>query len=327
MIPTSKTTPTSLLRRLRVTYTRYVNASLRPLAMLRLIATVAGLLAGLAAAAWAQTVLEVIPLRYRTVEQVLPVIQPMLAKGGTASGFQGQLVVRTTPGNLEEIRRILASIDTVPRRLLITVRQDADASYTERGVGVSGRTGSDQARVTIPGGAVGPGGGSVVIREGDDRLRARVVDSSSADADRNTQTVQVMEGSAAFIRVGQSVPIPQQQQQYVRTFPGGGRVVEQVVGGGVEYRDATSGFYALPRVAGDRVTLDISAQREALSGQVQGGFNVQRAVTTVSGRLGEWMEVVGTSQSASGQQSVLLGRTAATASDTRRVLVKVEELR
>jgi hypothetical protein len=37
--------------------------------------------------------------------------------------------------------------------------------------------------------------------------------------------------------------------------------------------------------------------------------------------------VVGTSQSASGQQSVLLGRTAATASDTRRVLVKVEELR
>jgi hypothetical protein len=122
------------------------------------------------------------------------------------------------------------------------------------------------------------------------------------------------------------VPIPQQQTQVVRTYPGG-RVVEQVVGGGVEYRDATSGFYALPRVTGDRVTLDLSAQREALSGQVQGGFNVQRAVTTVSGRLGEWIEVVGTSQSASGQQSVLLGRTSATASDTRRVLVKVEELK
>ena len=289
-----------------------------------MIATVAGLLA--VATAWAQaTVLEVIPLRYRTVEQVLPVIQPMLAKGGTASGLQGQLVIRTTPGNLEEIRRILASIDTVPRRLLITVRQDADASYSERGVGVSGRIGTDQGRVTVPGSVAGPGG-SAVVREGDDRLRARVVDSSSADSDRNTQTVQVMEGSPAFIRVGQSVPIQQQQQPLVRTFPGGRTVTEQVVGG-VEYRDATSGFYALPRVAGDRVTLDISAQREALSGQVQGGFNVQRAVTTVAGRLGEWIEVVGTSQTASGQQSVLLGRTAATASDTRRVLVKVEELR
>ena len=32
-------------------------------------------------------------------------------------------------------------------------------------------------------------------------------------------------------------------------------------------------------------------------------------------------------QTASGQQSVLLGRTAATASDTRRVLVKVEEVK
>jgi len=286
----------------------------------------AAILLAVFTAGWAQvTVLEVIPLRYRTVEQVLPVIQPMLAPGGTASGLQGQLVVRTSPGNLEEIRRILASIDTVPRRLLITVRQDAYATYGERAAGVSGRAGTDQARVTVPGGVTGAGG-SVAIREADERLRARVVDSSSADSDRNTQTVQVMEGSAAFIRVGQSVPIPQQQTQVVRTYPGG-RVVEQVVGGGVEYRDATSGFYALPRVTGDRVTLDLSAQREALSGQVQGGFNVQRAVTTVSGRLGEWIEVVGTSQSASGQQSVLLGRTSATASDTRRVLVKVEELK
>src|SRR5262245_56010772 len=250
------------------------------------------------------TVLEVIPLRYRTVDQVLPVIQPMLAKGGTASGLQGQLVIRTTPGNLEEIRRILASIDTMPRRLLISVRQDAYATYGERGAAVSGRIGS----------------------EGNDRLRARVVDTSSADSDRNTQTVQVMEGSPAFIRVGQSVPVQQQPQPLVRTFPGGGRVVEQVVGG-VEYRDVTSGFYALPRVTGDRVTLDLSAQREALSGQVHGGFNVQNTVTTVSGRLGEWIEVVGTSQTAAGQQSVLLGRTAATASDTRRVLVKVEELK
>ena len=60
---------------------------------------------------------------------------------------------------------------------------------------------------------------------------------------------------------------------------------------------------------------------------MQGSFNVQNAVTTVSGRLGEWIEVVAMSHTASGQQSVLLGRTAATASDTRRVLVKVEEVK
>src|SRR6185295_787385 len=155
----------------------------------------------------------------RTVDQVLPVIQPLLAKGGTASGLQGQLVIRTTPGNLEEIRRVLASIDTVPRRLLITVRQDETAVYGERGAGVTGRVGT----------------------EGDNRLRARVVDSTSADSDRNTQTVQVMEGSPAFIRVGQSVPIQQPQQPLVRTFPGGRTVTEQYVGG-VEYRDVTSGF-------------------------------------------------------------------------------------
>lgn len=47
--------------------------------------------------------LEVIPLKYRTAEQVIPIILPMLAREGGVSGLQNQLVVRTTPANLEEI--------------------------------------------------------------------------------------------------------------------------------------------------------------------------------------------------------------------------------
>jgi hypothetical protein len=39
------------------------------------------------------------------------------------------------------------------------------------------------------------------------------------------------------------------------------------------------------------------------------------------------MEIGGVATSASGQQSVLLGRAATATSDTRRVIVKVEELR
>ena len=217
---------------------------------------------------------EVIPLRFRTVEQVVPVLRPMLkGEGSTVSGHQGQLIVRTSPANLEEIKRILASIDTPARRLLITVVEDA----------------------------------------------------RSIEADRKTQSVQVAEGSTAFIRVGQPVPVQQVTRAVI-----GGQVVEQVVGGTRyqnEYRDVVSGFYALPRLSGDRVTLEISSQREAPSGAVQGGGYTQRAVTTVSGRLGEWMEIGGIAQSASGEQSVFPGRASATASDMRRVLVKVEELK
>lgn len=268
------------------------------------------------------TVLEVIPLRYRTAQEVIPIIQPMLAREGSVSGLQGQLVVRTTPANLEEIKRILASVDTAPRRLLVTVRQDADATRSERSSEVSGRIGSDRARVIAPDSG-DRRGGNVVLREGDDRVRAHVFEGQSAESDRNTQSVQVLEGREAFVRVGQSVPVRERQ---VRRTVVGGQVVEQVVES-TQYRDVTSGFYVLPRVSGDRVMLDISPQRETLSTQVRGGVNVQRVVTTVSGRLGEWMEIGGIAQDSSGQQSVLLGRSSTGASDSRRVLIRVEELR
>lgn len=287
------------------------------------IAAVLALLTLFAPQAMAQaTVLEVIPLNYRTAEQVIPLIQPMLAHEGSVSGLQNQLIVRTTPGNLAEIRRILASVDTMPRRLLITVRQDADNDRSRRAAEISGSVGNDHARVTVPGSG-DRRGGSVVLNEGDDRLRARVLDSRSTASDRNTQTLQVLEGNAAFIRIGQSVPVPRRQ---VTQTVINGQVVSQVVDS-VEYRDVSSGFQVVPRVAGERVTLDINPQNDTLNRRIPGAVNVQRVATTVSGRLGDWIEIAGLDQERDREQSALLGRTSSGGSDNRRVLIKVEELK
>jgi type II secretory pathway component GspD/PulD (secretin) len=274
-------------------------------------------------AAHAQSmVLEVIPLHYRMAEEIIPIIQPLLAREGSVSGFQGQLIVRTTPANLEEIKRILASLDTAPRQLVITVRQETGVERSRSSAEVSGSVGGDHGRVTIPGSG-GTRGGNVVLRDGDDPLRVNVLEGTSSERDRSEQTVRVMEGREAFVRIGQSVPVRERQVQ--RTVVGG-RVVEQVVEG-AQYRDVASGFYVLPRVSGDRVTLDVSSQRESLSRRSAGNVNVQSLVTTVSGRLGEWMEIGGVGQDASGRQVVLLGRSATASRDSRRVLIKVEEVR
>lgn len=270
-----------------------------------------------------ETVVEVMPLRYRTAQEVIPIIQPMLIREGSVSGFQGQLIVRTTSANLEEIKRILASIDTAPRQLLITVRQDADTDRSRSQVDVSGNVGGEHARVVVPPASRDPRGGTVVLGDGDDRARIHVLESRTTEGDRNIHSVQVLEGREAFVRVGQSVPVRERQ---VRRTIVGGQVVEQVVDS-TQYRDVTTGFYVLPRMTGERVTLDIRPQRETLSNQVRGGVNVQSMVTTVSGRLGEWIEIGGIGQDASGQQTALLGRTSAVTRDSRRVLIKVEELR
>src|SRR5262245_23083714 len=96
-----------------------------------------------AGAVWAQAVVEVIPLRYRTAQELIPIIQPLLPRDGSVSGLQGQLIIRTTPSNLEEIRRVLASIDTPPRQLVITVRQDADIDRSRSTVEASGSVGGE----------------------------------------------------------------------------------------------------------------------------------------------------------------------------------------
>jgi len=270
------------------------------------------------------TVLEVIPLKYRTAEQVMPVLKPLLDPQGSMSGMQSQLIIRTSPANLADLKQVLASLDTMPRRLMITVRQDADLNRDQTTAEVTGRVSSGNTTLIIPGNS---SGGNVVARRGDDVVRGRVENTRSVDSDRNTQTLQVLEGSSALIRIGQSVPVP--QRQVIRTVVNG-RIVEQVVNA-TEYRDVMTGFYALPRVAGDQVTLEISPQRDTLAGPDQnlprGSVNVQRAATTISGRLGEWMEVGGVVQNVSTQQSGTLGRATGSSSDNRRILLKVDELR
>jgi hypothetical protein len=274
-------------------------------------------------AAYAQsTVLEVIPLRYRMAEEVIPIIQPLLAREGSVSGFQGQLVVRTTPANLEEIKRILASLDTAPRQLLITVRQDAEALRSGSAAEISGSVGGEHGRVTIPGGR-DPRGGNAVLRDGDDHVRLHAREGSGSQSERGMQSVRVMEGGEAFLSIGEAAPVRERQ---VQRSVVGGRVVEQVVET-TQYRDAASGIYVRPRVSGDRVTVDVSAQRELLSPQAHRGVNVQGVVTTVSGRLGEWIEIGGMGAETSKEQSALLGRSSAAARDSRRVLIKVEEVR
>ncbi|MGA0023198.1 MAG: secretin N-terminal domain-containing protein [Burkholderiales bacterium] len=273
------------------------------------------------ATAVAQTTVEVVPLKYRKGEQILPMVQQLLGRESSVSNFQNQLVIRATPAELAQIKRVLASLDTPPRRLLITVRQDADLERKRREAELSSSIGNDNARVTIPGSG-SRAGGNVVLREGDDRLRARIIDSQQISRDSSTQTIQVLEGKSAYIRTGESRPV--RNRQVVRTVVNG-QIVDRVVES-TEYRDASTGFHVLPRIQGDVVTLDIDPQRESFDDLRRGTVNVQRVVTTVSGRLGEWIDLGGIGESRSDERSALLGRSSGRVSERSGVQVKVEEL-
>ena len=86
----------------------------------------------------------------------------------------------------------------MPRRLMITVRQDADINRDQTTAEVSGRVSSSNATVIIPGSG-STSGGVIEPRRGDDFVRGRIENTRSVDNDRGTQTLQVLEGNSAFV--------------------------------------------------------------------------------------------------------------------------------
>jgi type II secretory pathway component GspD/PulD (secretin) len=251
---------------------------------------------------------EVIQLKYRTAEQMIPMLRPLLEPGGGLSGMQSTVVIRASRANIAQLKQVVASLDTMPRRLLISVRQDAGGSIERRGAGVSGTVAGGDVRVGVNE-PPRPQSGVTV----------GVYDSRGNVDDRMTSQVQALEGSPAYIATGQSVPVP----NTVVTRTPSGSVVQSTT----TYQDIASGFYVIPRVSGDRVFLDIAPQRASPGQQGPGSANYQQIVTTASGRLGEWFQLGGIDQSATRSQSGILYGASGARTGASSVWVRVDEIR
>ncbi len=258
-------------------------------------------------AAYADEV-EVIPLRHRTVEHMIPTLQPLLDAGGAITGANNALIVRSSRRNIEDLKRVVATLDTPPRRLLISVRQDVSADVARRELQASGTAGGAHGAVSI-GEPVRPDSGATV----------RLLDSTSASDERNVSRVQALEGSPAYIAIGQSIPVP--VDTVIRT-PYGSDVRRSV-----EYRDLNTGFEVVPRLSGDRVTLDIAPRRDVPGAYGRGSADTQRIVTSASGRLGEWFELGGVVRDAARDDGRMLSSRTRGERDVRGVWVRVDEIK
>jgi hypothetical protein len=269
---------------------------------------------------WAEQRLEVIPLQHRLVEDVVPILRPLVEPGGSITGMSNQLIIKASPGNIAELKQVLASIDRPPRRLMITVRQDVSGSDTSRDHGISGRY--RQGDITVRADRLDRirEGAAVGIEDDDgNRLRYHIQDQAGTRDDRHTFRIQATEGYPAYIQTGQSIPIPERS-----THIGPGGVIVQ---DGVHYHDATSGFYVLPRVQGDTVTMQIAPHLTTVQhGHQPPVIRMQDVQTTISGRLGEWIAIGGVDQAGSHSQRRILGGSSGYSSEQGTVLLKVEEI-
>lgn len=247
--------------------------------------TAFGLVFALAAQLACAQALEVISLRYRTADQVLDTLRPLVEPGGVLTGQGSQLIVRASAANIAQIRRALDAIDRPQRRLQVSVRFDDAGEASRRELGASGTISNQGARVEVRG-----------------------EDSQARIGERVDQRVQVMDGGRATILTGQSRPV--RQRQFIQTPSG---VVSQEV---TVVQEATSGFEVVPRVSGRTATVEIFASRAGSTA----------ASSVASGPLGEWFELGAMAGGAARDERGIGSASRATATESRRVWVKVEAL-
>lgn len=239
----------------------------------------AALLGALSHAPLAQQALEIIPLRHRTVEQVLPALQPLLEPGATLSGSRGQLFLRASPSNADDIKRALAAIDRPSKRLQISVRLDDALERQRRDLDASGSVGS-----------------------GGVRFSASAQDARTSTGERIDQRLQVLEGSRAYIAAGQSRPLRLPDGTEIQDLATGFEVVPRLAGGGVALEIAqqreTPGLRP-GSVQGQRLATTIHARLGEwveIGGTRQATSRDDRGIGSASGRRGSesrrvWVKV------------------------------------
>ena len=261
-----------------------------------------------------QTILEVIQLKHRTTNEIIPLIDPFLDKQGALSGMQGKLIIRTTPENLREIKQLLNEIDNAPRRLIITVKQDVDSTTARSLLKLSGGISKGGVQVKIAGRT---GNRGFVVSK--NSLKVQALNNQNLERDHITQRIQVLDGGHALIHIGKSLPIPLRNKIHT---PQGTRVIEST-----EFRDVTIGFIVAPSVSGNNVTLEVSPQRNTPHHQLLGAVNIQQINTSISGKLGEWMSLGNMERNRSNQSfSPNSPHNKRITIEQRMVLIKVEEI-
>jgi len=228
-------------------------------------------------------VTEVFSLGFRTVDEVAPMLTPLVPRPGAVTGLGNRLVVRTTAANMIEVRDVLAAIDRPPKSLLVSIKRDTLDHTAGRGADARLGVTRGDARVSAGGGPRATGGGIILDDGAGRRLEGRVYGTDGQFGGRGVQSIRTIEGHDAFISAG--VEIPVRGHHYGLSHRGA------ITLGDTRYRNVARGFYVRPLIHGERVRVEIRSVDARLAAGMDGMVHRHDADTVVSGKVGEWLVV------------------------------------
>lgn len=240
------------------------------------------------------TIIEVIPLTNRPAFEILPLLAPLLGNTAQLIDNGSNLLVKTTPDKLAEIKAIVSQLDVRQSNLVITVMQSRQTTADELNAAA-------RVQVNVPTGDPSRSSGRII---------GHLYQTQDKDADQNTQTVRTMEGVPAHIKAGNVYP-----RQSISTY---GYATT------TELAEATTGFAVIPRLAGEQVILSVSPWSDRMNGR--GQIETQNAQSTLRMNLGEWVELGGVGENSSSRSNSALVDTYQVGGSQIHILVKVDRV-
>ena len=261
----------------------------------------------------AEMSIETIELHQRSAEDLIHILQPMVANGGSITGTGYKLFIKTTPANLEQLRKMIAEIDVAPADLLVSVSLDRTVMQDN----IQG-----SARLSVEGNPTLHAGknesAAATDKRTDSRIKydARLFEHAETQRAPQVQQVRVTEGLWATIKTGQAIPVASSSRNP------DGTVTETLT-----YQAVTSGFQVLPRLNGDKVTLTIRPQAQSASPTAAGTYNTTEMETTVTGQLGQWLALGSIDETQTNSGTGITYRTRQRGDESNQIYVKVERVK
>ena len=233
-----------------------------------------------------ETVIEVIPLNNRPASELLPLLAPLMGNSAQLIDNGSNIIVKTSPDQLAEIKKIIDQLDVKQSNLLITVMQSTQTTADEL---------NTKAQITVSNNA---------------KILGHLYQTQAKSADENVQTIRTLEGVAAHIQMGNIYP---RQNYSLYGYPTS-----------TQYTEATTGFAVIPRITGDQVTLSVSPWSDRMNGQ--GQIATENAQATIRVNFGEWVELGGVGENSSTSTNGTLVNIHQTDKNQLHILVKVERV-
>ncbi len=242
----------------------------------------------------AETIIEVIPLAYRSASEIVPLLAPLVDNNTQLIDNGSNLLVKTTPDRLAEIKAVVNQLDVRQNNLLITVIQSRQTTADELNAAAG-------VQLNVPVDDPSKSGGRII---------AHLYQTQGKNGDENTQTVRTLDGVTAHIKAGNVYP---RQNFSVYGYPTT-----------TEFTEATTGFAVTPRLIGQQVILSVAPWSDKMNGR--GQIETQDAQSTLRVNLGVWVELGAVGENTNNSTNSAFVNTRQVDKSQMHILVKVDKI-